>query len=78
MIAGRGWGGVYLLLRGCFAPILRTFVRKRINFIKEKRFQRLNHRKGCKRVELKSDEYLSKASIKRNDIVVLLFVSRCG
>ena len=68
MIAGRGWGGVYLLLRGCFA----------FNFIKEKRFQRLNHRKGCKRVGLKSDEYLSKVSIKRNDIVVLLFVSRCG
>ena len=63
---------MYLLKWGCFAPMPG----KRL--IKEKRFHRLNYRKGCRRVGLKSGEYRWRVSIKRNDIVVLLSVSRCG
>ena len=61
-----------LLKQGCFAPMLGK------SFIKGKRFQRLNYRKGRIRAGLKSGEYRWKVSVKRNDTVVLLFVSRCG
>ena len=67
-----GEKGVYLLKWGCFAPMPGK------GFIKEKRFEKLNYRKGCRRTGLKSGECRWKVSVKRNDTVVLLFCSRCG